>query len=251
MTLGRVRDWADRNLTYENNLSLGNLLGVRMVSDKRGARVIFRNGQVVAQSAQAGAQEEILEAFSYEPLFNEKELFIDKRGNQTNYAFNYNLDYGHLGVPVRIQPPAATQPGGGKVEVPAQVFTYSERGEPLTVTAGGRTISNQYDQRGWLTRRTREDGAATVTEYRNDGQVLSATMPEGYEITYRRNGRGLLRGIDTRSRTERSPHALHLRPRRQRHRDAQGRARPVPARRSRRTGRSAALFWPERHDLRL
>ena len=192
VTLGRVRDWADRNLTYENNLSLGNLLGVRMVSDKPQSRVVFNNGQAVQQSASGGQQEEILEALSYEPLFNEKELFIDKRGNQTEYSFNYNLDYGHLGVPVRIQPPAVTQPGGGKVEVPVQVFTYSPRGEPLSVTAGKRSVSNIYDARGWLTRRTREDGAATATEYRNDGQVLSVTTAEGYRITYRRNGRGLV-----------------------------------------------------------
>lgn len=179
-------------MTYENNLSLGNLLGVRQVSDRPGARVFYRDGALVAQNTPGAPQEEILEAFSYEPLFNEKALFIDRRGNQTNYTYNYNADYGQLGVPSRIQPPAATQADGTKVAVPEQIYTYSLRGEPLTVTSGTRSISNSYNARGWLVRRTREDGAATANEYRNDGQITATTMPEGYRLTYERNGRGYL-----------------------------------------------------------
>jgi YD repeat-containing protein len=205
--VGLVRNWADRGLAYESDLSKGNLLGVRKTSDRPNLRVIYRNGSVVTQTSQQalpGGQSygTILEAFSYEPIANAVETYIDRRGAMTVNEFEYEEDYGRLGVPVRIRHPEANLPDGTKQVIPDTTLAYSARGEPVGVRRGTYLLTNQYNKQGYLTRRTDPDGRTTEKVYRDDGQVTRLKLPEGYAIEYRRNGRGLvtrstLAGIET------------------------------------------------------
>jgi len=197
VTLGRVRDWDDRKLTYESDLSLGNLLAVRRYTHRPNMRVVMRGNAAVEQFSQSNPDggetlQYIEEAFSYEQLFNEKSVFIDKNGNLTAYEYDYNKDYGYLGVPWKIQTPAATRPDASKLAIPPQLMSYSVRGEPLTVSQGKSQVTNEYDQRGWHVRQVRQDGRTRETVFRADGAIMRTVFFEGYRIDYERNGRGLV-----------------------------------------------------------
>jgi RHS repeat-associated protein len=67
--------------------------------------------------------------------------------------------------------------GGTGTAVPATTFSYDPTtDEPLTVTAGGKTQTNTYDDFGQVVSYTDADGAKTLTGYDSAGRVGSTTL---------------------------------------------------------------------------
>ena len=135
---GEERDWVERNITWDNDLSKGNMLSrvVRSYRSQDGSRT---------------------QTWTYEWLFNQKE--IEKLPVGT---IRYHYDHRHPwrkpqqnGVPIKIEHPSQLTPSGAFRSV-IETFTY--------------------DKGGLVNRRTDPDNVTTETEYDPNGAINKVTV---------------------------------------------------------------------------
>jgi YD repeat-containing protein len=160
VALGVVRDARDPELTYENNLSRGNLLSVTRLSNNPKDDYAM-----------------ITESIEYEPLFNQLSSYADPRGVQTRYQFDYDKSYGYNGVPRLIEDPTVTRPDGTVLSNLKRELEYSDRGEPVTVAQDGFATRYGYDAHGYLVRVGFPDGNSRTFNMDNRGNVTRLQEP--------------------------------------------------------------------------
>ena len=174
VTEGPMRNDVQAGVTYHNNLSLGNLLGIRR-----------ERGTV----PKGDGPESIATAREYEPLYNKATKVTDANGNSTTFQYEYD-EQGVLGQPVEESPPNLTQPDGSVVTLFPRSYSYTTKGllESEAVTPFDVT-DYEYDDKGQLV--AIKSGHGNQTFNRDFfGRIRSRTGPDG-AIRYERDARGL------------------------------------------------------------
>ena len=175
VTLGPIRNWVERDLTYANNLQQGNLRSVTWRSHDPG-----------------DPYNEITIARIYEDLYNQIRDEVDQRGNRTRHLYAYDRGTGFNGKPYETLLPDLTRPGAGKLAGLKISYSYDGRGLLISETApGDRITTHDYDTAGYLTRMTTPAG---TTDYAVDtrGNVISRAIPGGRTDRFTYNLRDLL-----------------------------------------------------------
>ncbi|MDH3976141.1 MAG: polymorphic toxin-type HINT domain-containing protein [Deltaproteobacteria bacterium] len=174
VTLGPVRNWKDRGLTYENNLARGNL-----------KKIIRRSNQA------RDPYREISTQWRYEKLYNQVEKEIDARNNEIEYIYKYDKGNGYNGNPVeKVLPPLTRVGGHAPLRDLKQYYRYSNNGQltGFTDTDNSKTTFS-YGAFAYLVAINYPDGSH---RYKNDelGFVIEETTPSGTRIKYTVDKRG-------------------------------------------------------------
>ncbi len=174
VTKGPMRNDVEAGVTYHNNLSLGNLIGIRR---ERGTLPPGDGANSIASATE------------HEPLYNQASKVTDANGNSTTFRYEYD-DQGLLGNPVEESPPDLTQPDGTVVTIFPRAFSYTNNGLVESEAATPFDVANyEYNKEGLLTSIKSPHGnqSFNLDFY---GRVRGWTGPDG-TITYKRDSRGL------------------------------------------------------------
>lgn len=185
VTRGPIRDWADRGITYENNLSEGNLTAVTRFS---------ATGETITAS------------MAYDPLYNQTTSLVDAMGKESRITIGADAQ-GTRGNPLTIQEPDVEQPDGSVKPRPTVSFAYNYRGQRISTTIGDRTTSFTFDPRSGFLAAIKYPGTGFETFIRNArGAIVRHTTHAG-TVDYVRDARDLIveeirdpGGLETRTR---------------------------------------------------
>ena len=171
---GPMRNDVEAGVTYHNNLSLGNLIGVRR---ERGTLPAGDGPDFIATATE------------YEPLYNQASRVADANGNATTFTYEYD-DQGLLGNPVEEKPPTLTQPDGSTATIFPRTFSYTPKGLTESEAETPFDVTDYvYDEAGDLTEVKSVHGNQTfVRDF--FGRVRRTTGKDG-KIEYVRDARGL------------------------------------------------------------
>ena len=170
--LGPIRDWPEKDWTYESDLSRGNLIWTKHFGLKDDERIIATQ--------------------TYEHLYNEIDSSTDPGDAVVKYEYKYEL-HGDRGEPVSIQHPPVEQPDGPPLKRLPAKYEHNFRGQITKVDMGdGRVTSFAFNPgSGHLDRVDRADGSFSTYQYDDRSNIKEEDGTRGRIIT-ERDGRGLI-----------------------------------------------------------
>lgn len=175
VTRGPMRNDFTAGVTYHNDLSKGNLLGIKRVP---GSIPVGDGPEAITLKSE------------FEPLYNQLLKQVDARGNETTVTYSYTKQ-GNLGNATEIKRPDLTQPDGTTVTTEPVRFLYNDRGQLATeIQPGADSTRYAYDEEGFVTSITRTGSKETFTRD-PFGLIRSWTGPDG-TYNYVRDVRGLI-----------------------------------------------------------
>ena len=195
VTVGPIRDWVERDYTYENNLARGNLLSVTRHGPAPSGPGPARATTVAREPGISYSGPEISTiARKYDKLYNQLTDATDALDNVTTFSYTDYDTARHRGNPLRIEYPPVLQPDGSQVRRPAHVLTYNQFAQEETVDEGdGRITKYEYHPDTRYMREIQRPGGATETlEFDPTANVTKRTTPDG-TVQYSRDGFGQLK----------------------------------------------------------
>ncbi|HYB58015.1 MAG TPA: DUF6531 domain-containing protein [Alphaproteobacteria bacterium] len=190
VTLGPIRDWYDRDLTYENNLALGNLLkitkhGPPAPATAPGMTVARQPGESYSGATSSTTQRK------YELLYNQLEEATDPLGNRTHLFYEDYDTPKNRGNPLTIDTPPVLQPDGTKIIRLSSIFTYDNFAQEESLEEGKGRITKHayYEDTRYIKRVDYPGGAFETLEYDDLGNVTERTTEDG-TVKYERDGFG-------------------------------------------------------------
>lgn len=172
--LGKVRNWKDKEWTYENDLARGNLL------------------EVALHSADPDDEyKEIKTSYEYEPLYNRLRKETDPRGAVTMYEYDYDLPHsGYNGEPKIVHLPDLTLATGSRLTGLKIENRYYMTGQVKSTknTSGYITVYNIYNRFGYRTKVYRPNSGYDSYERDVRGNVKKHTDNKGVVTTFEIDG---------------------------------------------------------------
>jgi YD repeat-containing protein len=187
VTVGPIRDWKDRGLTYESNLAEGNLLGItRHGSGGAGGS----GGTTSAPKTGASGPTSTHISVKYDKLYNQPIEEIDVLGGKLSRGITDYTTPKNRGNPLTVDHPPVGQPVGGPLPRPTTELTYNADGQVEKMADGGRTTNYGYDPKsGALNMTSYPGGDYEVLKLDGLGNALIRTTQDG-PVKTDRNGLG-------------------------------------------------------------
>lgn len=168
LSASRIKNWADKDWVYENNLSKGNLLSLLVGASDGGLSVSTHN--------------------EYEPLYNQIRSSTDKSGNTTRFDFRYDQP-GAEGQPIRIVLPNRTTVQGNVLGDIQIGFEYDEFGQQTAMTnAEGHKTQYEYGPAGAVVAVHRPDRTTHISIRDERGNLIEDQPPDGTSVRIELNG---------------------------------------------------------------
>lgn len=170
--IGPIRDWVDRDLTYENNLARGNLIRVTRFGLKDGESLVSEQ--------------------TYDLLYNQPEGTTEPGGLKSSATYRYEV-HGERGEPITTTQPSITRPNKTELARMPATYTYNFRGQAINVDLGDERVTKYTYNPGtaFLDRVDRPDRSYSTFVYDDRGNTTDEFGTRGH-IHMAYDGRGLM-----------------------------------------------------------